>query len=165
MQFITDTGEELRQIVDSEKVLLVFLRHFGCTFCRETMSELAGAQSHIEGDGYRIIIVHMASHTLGTKMLRLYDLHDIAHISDPDCELYKSYGLLKADFRAMFGVKNWWRAFVAGLVKGHLVGKEAGDPYQMPGIFLFRDSEISNRFTYRYVSDLPDFKKIVKVAS
>jgi hypothetical protein len=62
------------------------------------------------------------------------------------------------------GLPNWWRALVAGVFKGHLIGKPAGDPFQMPGVFVFYKNRILNKFTYRYVSDRPDFVKLARVA-
>lgn len=165
MNIVTNKGENLDELIANERVLLVFLRHFGCTFCRETMSELANARANIEADGVKIVIVHMVSFDVAEPILDLYDLTGLSHISDENKAVYNSYGLFKTGFRAMFGVKNWWRALVAGIIKGHLIGKPAGDPWQMPGVFLLQKQRILNKFTYRFVSDRPDFVKFARVRS
>lgn len=164
MNFVTNRGEYIDELASDQKVLLVFLRHFGCTFCRETMDDLAAVKDEIQSSGVKIVIVHMVRSEMASDMLKLYQLEDISHISDVDQHLYNRFGLYKVGFRALFGLKNWWRAFVAGVVKGHLIGKPAGDPFQMPGVILFHKKKVINTFAYRYVSDRPDFVSVAKIA-
>lgn len=151
-------------LADKQRVLLVFLRHFGCTFCRETMADLALRRHEVESDGTRIVLVHMVSEKIADDILALYDLHGLSHIADVHQVLYRKFGLSKTTVKSLMGFPNWWRAFVAGLLKGHLIGKPAGDPFQMPGVFVFHKNRILNKFTYKFVSDRPDFIKLSQVA-
>jgi thiol-disulfide isomerase/thioredoxin len=164
MDFVTNKGESLDELGANQKVLLVFLRHFGCTFCRETMADLAAVRNDIESTEVKIVLVHMVESEMAADMLKLYNLEDLSHISDVNQQLYNRFGLYKVGFRALFGLKNWWRALVAGVVKGHLIGKPAGDPFQMPGVILLHKKKVINNFAYRYVSDRPDFVKVAKIA-
>lgn len=164
MSLVTNKGENLEALSKSTPVLLVFLRHFGCTFCRETMADLVKVKDKIQSSGVKIVLVHMTSTELAQSMLEVYGLQDISHISDRNQALYRRFGFGRVSFKALFGVKNWWRAFVAGVVKGHLVGKPLGDPYQMPGVVLFHNQRVINNFAYKYVSDRPDFSRIARVA-
>lgn len=164
MNNVTNRGERLEELAEEQKVMLVFLRHFGCTFCRETMADLAEVRSEIESRGVKIVIVHMVKSEMAEDMLKLYGLDDISHISDLNQHLYNRFGLYKVGFRALFGLKNWWRALVAGIGKGHLIGKPAGDPFQMPGVILFHKKKVINNFVYRYISDRPDFIEVAKTA-
>ena len=164
MNFVTNKGEELKQLSDKQPVLLVFLRHFGCTFCRETMADLAAVKPEIEADGVKLVLVHMTDFELANKMLEIYGLGGVSHISDKHKALYRRFGFGKVSFKSLFGIKNWWRALIAGVVKGHLVGKPMGDPYQMPGVVLFHNRKVINNFVYRYVSDRPDFTRISTLA-
>ena len=159
---MTNTGEKLNEVLTDQKVLLVFLRHFGCTFCRETMSDLAKVKRELDRNGIDIVIVHMIDNKTAQEMLNVYGLDDVQHVSDKSKLLYKKYGLHRTGAKAMFGFKNWWRAFVAGLIKGHLIGKPAGDPWQMPGVFFIDNNQIINKFEYRYVSDRPDFRNLAR---
>ncbi len=163
MEIYTNRGEELAALSHTQPIMLVFLRHFGCTFCRETMSRLAENRLDVEAKGVRIVLVHMVATDIADEILTLYDLDGISHISDNRKSLYRRYGLEKTGLLALMGLPNWWRAFVAGLLQGHLVGKAVGDPFQMPGVFLLRQNRILNKFTYRYISDRPDFVKIAQV--
>lgn len=164
MDFKTNRGENLDELARDRRVMLVFLRHFGCTFCRETMSELAEKKRRIEAQGIKIVLVHMINTEVADNILKLYELDDLSHIADVHQKLYYQFGLRKTTIRSLMGFPNWWRAMVAGVFKGHLIGKPAGDPFQMPGVFVFHKNRILNKFTYRYVSDRPDFVKLARVA-
>jgi hypothetical protein len=164
MKFMTNKGERLEDLGNQGPVLLVFLRHFGCTFCRETMADLAKVRHQIEAENIKILLVHMTDTNLAQGMLDIYGLGDLSHISDVNEALYRRFGFNRVSLKSLFGVKNWWRAFVAGLVKGHLVGKPVGDPYQMPGVVLYHKNKTINNFVYEFVSDRPDFVKIAQVA-
>jgi len=152
--------EDLIKMAENKKVLLVFLRHFGCTFCRETMTRLSQAREALELLDTRIVVVHMVSPVFAQRLLNIYDLKGVSHISDPDRNLYRSFGLKEAGMNHFLNPKNLWRTFVNGVLKGHMVGKPAGDVFQMPGVFLFHKKKILNKFTYRYVSDMPDFLRL-----
>jgi len=161
MKTVSKKIKELLDIAGERKVLLVFLRHFGCTFCRQTMTRLAEAKGEIESSDTEIVVVHMVPRHVADKLLNIYELEGIKHISDPGLELYHQFGLNRATFNELFNPKNWWRALKNGILRGHLSGKAAGNKQQMPGIFLFYKRKILNRFTYKYVSDMPDFLKLI----
>lgn len=160
----TNKQEDLIKLAENKKVLLVFLRHFGCTFCRETMTRLAEVREELELQDTKIVVVHMVSQNFAERLLNIYGLKGVSHISDPEKELYHSFGLKHAEINQFFNPKNWWRAFTNGVLKGHMIGKPAGDVFQMPGVFLFHKKQIINKFTYKYVSDMPDFLKITTLA-
>lgn len=162
MAFFTNKHEDLIKLADTRRVLLVFLRHFGCTFCRETMTKLAREKAKIESEGVKIVLVHMVSSELADRLLRIYELPGVSHISDPGLILHHNFGLKRATFLQFYGLKNWYRAFVAGLLKGHFIGKSIGDTFQMPGAFLFYKSRILKKFTYKYVSDMPNFLNLAR---
>ena len=52
-------GQTLAQLSAERPVLVVFLRHTGCAFCREALSDLQKQRSGIESRGTSIALVHM----------------------------------------------------------------------------------------------------------
>ncbi len=58
---VTQRGVNLASLSLFGPVLVVFLRHSGCTFCRESLADIARGRAAIEANGTRIVIVHMAS--------------------------------------------------------------------------------------------------------
>ena len=164
MTILTNRGEDLDELSDSSKILLIFLRQFGCTFCRETMTDLARERSRIEADGFKIVCVHMVSESVADQILNLYGLSGISHVSDPGQEVYRHFGLGKTRWRSLLAPKVLWRTVAAGVLKGHLAGKPLGDPYQMPGVFVYYKRQILNKVTHRFGSDRPEYYKLVSRA-
>lgn len=156
----TNKGEDLDQLSTEQPLMLIFLRHFGCTFCRESMTEIHKVRKLVESQGVKIVLVHMVHSRLADQILSLYELNDLSHISDPDKLLYKQFGLNRAKWREIFNYRVIWRTLVAGIFKGHLAGKPIGDPYQMPGVFVYHNQAIVRKFTYNLVSDHPDYLQL-----
>ena len=40
-EYRTETGRTLLELVDESPFLLIFLRHFGCSFCRQTLDDVS----------------------------------------------------------------------------------------------------------------------------
>ena len=53
-------GETLTEMAEQQPVMLVFLRYFGCSFCREAISDIAKRRRKFESSGFRVLFVHMA---------------------------------------------------------------------------------------------------------
>ncbi len=158
----TNKGKLLSNLSYKQPVLLVFLRHFGCTFCREALADIAKKRDNIENRGVKIVFVHMSPNYLANRYFERYELKGIAHVSDPDCKLYKAYGLTKGTFNQLFGLKSWIRGFDAGVVKGNWVGTKAlGDGFQMPGVFLIQNEEIKEHYIHKLASDRPDYVGLI----
>src|SRR5260370_484740 len=55
----TSAGMTLDEVSRLSPVLLVFLRHRGCPFCREALADIAAQRKEIEKTGTQIVLVHM----------------------------------------------------------------------------------------------------------
>ena len=149
------TGESLGEASREQTLVLVFLRHFGCTFTRKILRELESLKAEADRRGARLVLVHMMAP--GGEQAYLNDRREISRIADPMCELYRAFGLGKGGFFELFGPRVWWPLAVA-LVRGCGVGHLAGDGLQLPGAFVFRDGKIlcSQRAeTQAMIPDLP----------
>ncbi len=155
MSIKTNTGETVEELSSVRQVVLVFLRHFGCMFCRETMTRLASEKAEIERMGMELVLVHMVDEDVADQILELYDLSDIRHISDPNQEVYKHFGLSRASSLHLIHPLNIWRTFYYGIVRGHFFGKAVSDPSQMPGLFIMSKGRVVKAHRYRLVSDQP----------
>ncbi|MEQ1885483.1 MAG: SelL-related redox protein [Bryobacteraceae bacterium] len=156
----TQSGESLADLCDAGPLLLVFLRHAGCTFCRETLNDIAHAFASIEKDGIRIVLIHMSDDDAFRKLLHSNGLDSIDRIHDHSQRLYAAFGLQRGTFCQLFGWKVFARAFFDGALFRHGIGSVSGDPTQMPGIFLIRDGQIERRFRHRSAADRADFAKL-----
>lgn len=153
----TQHGVSLERLSKESPVLLVFLRHTGCTFCREALADIAAQRATIEANGTRIVLVHMGTEENARKICERYGLGDLHRVSDPKCVVYKAFGLGRGGLWALFGPRVWWRGFVAGVLKGHRVGALAGDGFQMPGVFLIFHGEIVRSYIHQSAADRPNY--------
>lgn len=161
-EMATNKGESLGSLSDRKLVLLVFLRHFGCTFCREALTDISRKRKEIEDVGTQIVFVHMTDWETADKYFARYNLEGAIHISDPECRFYQAFGLSKGSFSQLFGLATWIRGFDAGVLQGHGIGAQIGDGFQMPGIFAIRNGIIKSSFVHKLASDRPDYLELVK---
>ncbi len=148
-----------------QDVILVFLRHFGCTFCREALEELHDLYYQNKFETSCLILVHMSTDEIALKYFERYGLVNIPRVSDPECIYYKEFGLLKGTFNQLFGFRSWLRGIEAGLIKGHGFGTQLGDGFQMPGVFIIQKGNIVKQFRHKFPSDKPDYLKLLSCHS
>ncbi len=153
----TSTGISIYEYSHDSRVMLVFLRHFGCTFCREMLSDLSKLRNNIEQKGVMIVLVHMVSEDEAKKVLSEYELDDLPRISNPEMDLYNAWGLEQGSASQLFGMKVWWRGLTAGVIKGHGIGWLKGNGFQMPGIFLLENEKIIDQFIHDSAADRPNY--------
>ncbi len=161
-QMLTDNGRSVLDLSRDKPVMIVFLRHFGCIFCREAMKDIAQRRRQIEADGNIIVLVHMESNELAEDYFEKYNLDGCPHVYDPTCKWYAKFGLTKGTISQLFGLKTMVRGFSAGISMKQFGGAPFGDAFQMPGIFVFQDGKLLGTFVHRTVSDRPDYTKILK---
>jgi peroxiredoxin len=156
----TQHGASLAELSALSPVMVVFLRHAGCTFCREALADIAQARKAIEAEGTRIVLVHMSDESNAERFFDRYGLQDVERISDPERRLYSVFGLRRGALRQLFGWNVWLRGFEAGILRRHGAGLLQGDGFQMPGIFLLADGELHRSFRHRTAADRPDYEAI-----
>ena len=160
--FKTDKGESIVEICNTQPVLLVFLRHFGCLFCKEALLDIAERREKYSEAGIRIIFVHMSDPELAEKYFNDYGLSGIDHVSDVAKELYNDFGLTRGKVSQLWGLQNLIRG--AQLVSNPKIPftlKTIGDGYQMPGVFVLYKSQILESFVHQMVSDRPEYDAMV----
>lgn len=152
----TETFPSLKTVSElsvEQTTLVAFLRHNGCTFCRETIKDLAALKNTT------IVLVHMGSKEGLNKLLIQYCLIGAQTIFDPEKKLYRAQGLKKGTLWQLFGIKNIIRV-LKNLRLG--AGKLDGDGFQMPGIFTIKNGKIVSEFRHQYAGDKPDYCEISK---
>lgn len=157
----TNLGVSLDELSRLSPVLVVFLRHMGCTFCREALADLAAKREKIEREGTRLVLVHMSSEETASRFFARYGFQDVQRISDPGRTLYRAFGLMRGRFGDVLGPKVWWRGFQAGVLGRHGVGPLMGDGFQMPGVFLLFHGEIVRSYRHQSAADRPDYLALV----
>ncbi len=159
----TTSGETLADMSRRAPVLLVFLRHSGCTFCREALTDIAASRSQIERDGTQISLVHLTDDESFRAFAAGYGLGDLPRVSDPERSLYRSLGLRRGTIGQLFGWRAWVRGWQAGIRDGHGVGLLKGDGAQMPGVFLVLDGRVVAGRALAFSGERPDYPAMCEV--
>jgi hypothetical protein len=150
-------GRTVEELSNDQPVLLVFLRHFGCTFCREALADLRVQRSRIEAAGVRIAVVHMSPEQGAPAFFGRYGMDDVPRFSDPERALYRRFELRRGGWRQLFGLRVWLRGARAVLADGHGVGALAGDGFQMPGAFLVLNGQVVRAYRHDTAASRPDY--------
>ncbi|MFZ1703193.1 MAG: SelL-related redox protein [Saprospiraceae bacterium] len=162
-QIHTNKGNDLLELSGQHPVLLVFLRHFGCVYCKESMKDIAKKRVNLENRGIHIVMVHMADNEVAEDYFKGFALEDIEHISDKDCKVYALFGLMKGSFSQLLGLKTWIRGFELAVAHQMFPSNQrVGDGHQMPGVFLLDKGEVKNSFVHHSVADKPDYEELIR---
>lgn len=154
-------GASVAEASEAQPLLLVFLRHLGCTFCREALADLVRERPSIERSGVRVVLVHMSPAGDAMAFFARYGLGDVSHVSDPEAVLYRSMGLKRGSFGQLFGPRVWL-AGVKAAMRGHGVGALKGDGFRMPGVFLVSGGRVIREFRHRDAGERPDYRELAR---
>ena len=162
-EFRAESGRSLLEILDESPVLLVFLRHFGCSFCRQTLDQVSQLRSQIESRGVKPVFVHLGSPERAKPYFDYYQLSDIERVSNPDGSLYRHpvFDLSRIHPVSHLFNPSVWRGWLKGSLRKYGIGMIKEDGHQMPGVFFLKDRRIARTFRYRTIADEPDYLKLI----
>lgn len=143
-------------------VLLVCLRHLGCTFSREALADLREQRAAIERTGVRIVIAHLEPPGVAAPVLAQYGLGDVEAISDPRAEIYEACGLRRGGFAQLAAprvLRRWFQVAVRDRRGAWFTG---ADVRRMPGAFLVQRGRIRGAFRHHTSSDRPDYVRLCR---
>ena len=162
-EFHTETGRTLLDLVDESPVLLVFLRHFACAFCAQTLDRVSKVRSQIEAKGVRPVFVHLGSPERAKPYFDYYNLSDVERISNPEATLYQvpDFGLSRTNPYLHSLHPAVLLAWLRGALFKYGIGRIKEDAEQMPGVFFLKDRKIARAFRHRTIADEPDYLKLV----
>ena len=137
--------------------LIVFLRHFGCMFCREAISDLREA-AEANSEFPDVLFLVQASPIEARAFLRRY-WPGARAVADPSLEFYEEFGVRRGGAMEAIGPRVI-ASSPRALAKGHRNGPRSGDPWRMPGVFAVRNGSVIWSYRARHAADHPDFSKI-----
>jgi peroxiredoxin len=159
----TSHGQTLADYLADKTCLILFLRHSGCTFCREALADLSKQRTLIQANRVDPVIVHMMTPQRGSDFLERYRLADLCHVSDPNRRVYHAFGIGRGSILQLVAPKVWLRGLKA-TVEGHGMGPADADPFQMPGLVLTRGHSVVYRHHFETAADRPDYGLISRLA-
>ena len=162
-EFHTETGRSLLDLVDESPVLLVFLRHFSCAFCAQTLDQVAQLRPQIEAKRVRPVFVHLGTPERAKPYFDYYHLSDVERISNPEATLYQvpAFGLSRTNPYLHSLRPEVLMAWFKGALFKYGIGIIKEDGEQMPGVFFLKDRKIVRAFRHRTIADQPDYLKLV----
>lgn len=159
----TETGASLLNLTEASAVLLIFLRHFGCSFCRQAISDIAEIRTQLSARSVRPVFVHLGTPERAKPYFDYYGLHDIERVSDPDAVIYRAPAFALARTHPAWSLINpavLWGWF-SGALFHHGIGRIQEDGHQMPGLFLLRGLSVVRAFRYKSIADRPNYLRFV----
>jgi hypothetical protein len=161
--YCAESGRSLLELTEESPVLLLFLRHFGCSFCRETLDRVSQIRSNLEAKGVRPVFVHLGTPDRAKPYFDYYGLSDIERVSNSDASLYQNpvFGLGKTNPFSHFFRPTVVKAWVTGAIRSYGIGMIKEDGEQMPGVFYLRDGKIARFYRYRTIADQVDYLAMI----
>ena len=92
----------------------------------------------------------------GTLMLHERNLYNAHLFSDPECVLYRAFGLRRGKLAQLFSPRII-RNGIWAILAGHRLGKLNGDGFRMPGVFILVDGSVVTEHPARSADDDVDY--------
>lgn len=152
----------LRKLAD-DPVLVVLLRSFGCTFCREAMADVAAVKPQLDAAGVRVAFVHGGSPEEAEPFFARYRLTDVVRVSDPTLAHYRAFGLGRTGPQALIDPVVWARGAVCAISHG-FGSQPAALMRQLPGVFVVQHGAVLSEYRHKSPADRPDYVAVARRA-
>jgi peroxiredoxin len=159
----TESGASLLALTEASPVLLVFLRHFGCSFCRQAISDVAELRGELDRRGVRPVFVHLGTPERAKPFFDYYGIGDVERVSDPEALVYQNpvFALPRMHPALTLLQPSVWVGWLKGALFKHGIGAIKEDGHQMQGIFFLKGPKIVRQFRYKTIADEPNYLKLV----
>ncbi|NYF89334.1 redoxin domain-containing protein [Tunturiibacter empetritectus] len=158
-----ESGASLLALAEASPMLLVFLRHFGCSFCRQAISDVADLRGELARRGVRPVFVHLGTPERAKPFFEYYGLGDVERVSDPEAVVYQLpvFALPRMHPALTLLQPSVWIGWLKGAIFKHGIGAIKEDGHQMQGLFFLKGPKIVRQFRYRTIADEPDYLRLV----
>ncbi len=119
--------------IAARPLVVVFVRHFGCLFCRERAAGLHEALPELGRQGASAVFVGPGSAAMAKDFARTHAL-GVPVLCDPERRLFAAAGMRRGLWTVLrlATLRSALRAFFAG----HRQAKVQGDPMQQGGVLV-----------------------------
>jgi hypothetical protein len=152
----------LRDQLDATPTLLVFLRHFGCLFCRETVADLRAISERVRE--FPPVLFFAQGSGIELRAFLRRDWPTARAISDPEMNFYAAFGVDRMSPLAMLR-PSLWQAERRARERGFESAERSGDVWRMPGVFLVQGASVLWSHEFRHAGDHPDWDRIPALAA
>lgn len=159
--FPSSQGKTLSELSEEHPVLVVFLRHGGCPFCRQVLSQLQALSAQISQRNLQLAIVHMMDQKQADTLLARYELKNVQSFSDPDRKLYELFQVKKGNLSDIMGPSIWWSGFKTTVLSGNLPGIPGKDIQQLGAALILDKGTVVASYFSQNSADLPDWDQLL----
>lgn len=152
----------LRDQLGETPTLLVFLRHFGCLFCRETVADLRAIAERDAAFPPVLFFTQSGSTELRAFLRR--DWPGARAVADPGRHFYAAFGIERMSPLGLLR-PALWAAERRARAKGHERGERTGDVWRLPGVFLVERARVLWSYEFRHAGDHPEWTAIPALAA
>jgi peroxiredoxin len=117
-----------------QPLVIAFMRHFGCAFCREHLIQLGRAYEGLRNAGGEVIAIFQYRAEPSASFCRSRGV-PFECFGDPTRAGYRAVGLERGERKEYMGLKIY-RHWIRAAKVGAYVGKPVGDIAQRPGTFV-----------------------------
>ena len=150
-------ADTLQANLAPDGTLLVFLRHFGCLFCREMVADLR-AHAATDGERERILFFYQGTVPEGREFFAKH-WSSARAIADQPLKFYRGFDVPKTSLlRAL--APAVWRSGMKTWARGHRPEPVQRNVRQMPGFMWVQDGRIIWRHDFEHVGDHPNLREI-----
>lgn len=137
---LDDSGAEveLSGLWAERPVALVFMRHFGCIFCREHAADLNEAVGEVEAAGGSLAAIGLGTPAQAAEFRRMSGITYPLLVSE-DTSVHEAMGLGRGNWTRVIGPQNIGGAIRAAR-KGHSAKRTGADMSQLGGTFVIDTS-------------------------
>ncbi|HMP15927.1 MAG TPA: AhpC/TSA family protein [Gemmatales bacterium] len=154
----TSSGKTLLDMSKEKPLLLIFLRHFGCCFCKDSIHQAKAMRDQLNSEGKQLAFVHPGEDgPTAQAFFEKYGWPGVVYVSDPEAKLYRAFSLKRGKLSQLFSWRNVREALRRKLFQ---VGLPHGDPFRMSGVFLVQNGEIIYADRHNFASDQTDYDKL-----
>ena len=152
----------LRGVI-ARPVLVVFLRSFGCTFCREALADVRLVRARVEAAGATLAFVHGGTPAEADPWFELHGFGDTIRISDPTLDHFRAFKIDRIGFGTLLHPTVVVRTALCAT--SHGLGTQTAEMIrQLAGVFVVRDGRILSAYRHRLPSDRPDYMQLLRAA-
>lgn len=151
---------ELSLIWRNSPTLLVFLRHFGCIFCRELLGKLNHHQKEINEAGLKLALIGLGDPEQAGQVCGQL-VPGALCLSNKSADAYDAFGFKRGGLLQLAGPQVM-SAAVRAARSGYFQGETTGDIAVLGGLFVV-DQQSFIRYAYysRYAGDNPDIPDLL----
>ena len=162
--FLLDTGGcnvRLARFWADRTVVLLFVRHFGCLFCRQQIADIGPYVDRIRALGAELVVIGHGS-VEEARAFQEEQAVDFAILTDPSREAYRALGMRRSAWSAL-NLVVLVRALAAWR-RGFRQSRVAGDPFQQGGLVIIAPGGVERfRFLSHAAGDHPSPERVLEI--